>query len=231
VDTGGTFTDCLARDPDGRLHRAKVLSTSALRAIIAEPLGPTRLRIHCAAWGENLPRDLVRGFRFRLLTTSGPFDAPHGADEPTVARFDPVGAILELDAPLSAPASPGAALEVRSPEEAPVLAARLVTRTPPNAPLPPLDLRLATTRGTNALLTRTGAPPASSSRGALPICSKSARSSDPICLPWTSSSRPRFMIRRPWSKLSSGSMRPARFSSRSTLLPLKRRPGNWSRAA
>ncbi len=28
VDTGGTFTDCLARDPNGRLHRAKVLSSS-----------------------------------------------------------------------------------------------------------------------------------------------------------------------------------------------------------
>ena len=31
IDTGGTFTDCLALDPRGRLHRAKVLSSSALR--------------------------------------------------------------------------------------------------------------------------------------------------------------------------------------------------------
>jgi len=29
VDTGGTFTDCLALDPEGRLHRAKVLSSAA----------------------------------------------------------------------------------------------------------------------------------------------------------------------------------------------------------
>ncbi len=31
VDTGGTFTDCLAIAPDGAVHRAKVLSSSALR--------------------------------------------------------------------------------------------------------------------------------------------------------------------------------------------------------
>ena len=28
VDTGGTFTDCVARDPAGNWHRAKVLSTA-----------------------------------------------------------------------------------------------------------------------------------------------------------------------------------------------------------
>ena len=39
-----------------------------------------------------------------------------------------------------------------------MLAARLVTATPPGRPLPPLAMRLATTRGTNALLERKGAP-------------------------------------------------------------------------
>ncbi len=51
----------------------------------------------------------------------------------------------------------GATFELRSPEEAPVLAARLVTGTALDAPLPPIALRLATTRGTNALLERKGA--------------------------------------------------------------------------
>ena len=36
VDTGGTFTDCLAIDPQGRLHRAKVLSSSTLRGRITD---------------------------------------------------------------------------------------------------------------------------------------------------------------------------------------------------
>ena len=54
-------------------------------------------------------------------------------------------------------AEAGLACELRSPEEAPVLAARLVTGTPPGSPLPEIAVRLATTRGTNALLERKGA--------------------------------------------------------------------------
>jgi 5-oxoprolinase (ATP-hydrolysing) len=36
IDTGGTFTDCLALDLAGALRRAKVLSSSALRAVVTE---------------------------------------------------------------------------------------------------------------------------------------------------------------------------------------------------
>ena len=39
IDTGGTFTDCLAVDPRGELHRAKVLSTSAVRGRLAGAAG------------------------------------------------------------------------------------------------------------------------------------------------------------------------------------------------
>jgi len=51
----------------------------------------------------------------------------------------------------------GQRFEIRSPEEAPVLAARLVTGTAHGQALPAMALRLATTRGTNALLERRGA--------------------------------------------------------------------------
>ena len=43
IDTGGTFTDCLAKDPHGNMHRAKVLSTSALRGMVAEQIEPNQL--------------------------------------------------------------------------------------------------------------------------------------------------------------------------------------------
>ena len=36
MDTGGTFTDCLGRGPDGIWRRAKVLSTGAVRATVAD---------------------------------------------------------------------------------------------------------------------------------------------------------------------------------------------------
>ncbi len=146
VDTGGTFTDCVAVDPDGRLHHAKVLSSSALRGTVVARLDATRLRVR-VAW--KAPPNLVRGFRFRALTP--------GAAEAEVAGFDPGKGILELRGAISPGPAPGVAFELVSPEEAPLLAARLVTGTPAGAPLPPLALRLATTRGTNALLERQGA--------------------------------------------------------------------------
>lgn len=90
VDTGGTFTDCLALSPDGQWRRAKVLSS-----------------------GVVLERQ------------------PNGTLQRRETGLQP-----------------------------PLVAAHLVTETPFGEPLPPLVLRLATTRGTNALLTRTGTPPA-----------------------------------------------------------------------
>src|SRR5262249_22488232 len=45
-------------------------------------------------------------------------------------------------------------------EPAPILAARLITQTSLATPLPPIAMRLATTRGTNALLERRAGPAA-----------------------------------------------------------------------
>ena len=36
VDTGGTFTDCIALDPSGNRIRLKVLSSGALRGVLLE---------------------------------------------------------------------------------------------------------------------------------------------------------------------------------------------------
>ena len=145
IDTGGTFTDCLAVDPGGRLHRAKVLSTSAVRGRIAERAGPAAVRL-ATAW--RLPPGFFQGYTFTLLDS--------GASA-TVAGFDPDGAVLHLDRVFPGDGLAGATFELRSPEEAPVLAARLATGTLLDAALPEIALRLATTRGTNALLERKGA--------------------------------------------------------------------------
>jgi 5-oxoprolinase (ATP-hydrolysing) len=146
ADTGGTFTDCLALDPEGNLHRAKVLSTSAVRGRIAGAADANAVRL-ATVW--NLPPGFFRGFTFRLLEKGG---------EPRIVE-DSGPESLRLDGPVPEDLA-GAAFELRSPEEAPVLAARLVTRTPLSQELPEIALRLATTRGTNALLERKGAPTA-----------------------------------------------------------------------
>lgn len=119
-----------------------MLSTSALRGRVAERLGPATLRIE-AGW--SVPDRFLTGFAFRLL----------GGDERKVILQ--TGTLLELDGPVE---EEGTAFELRSPEEAPILAARLVTGTPLGDPLPEIAMRLATTRGTNALLERKGAPTA-----------------------------------------------------------------------
>ncbi len=163
IDTGGTFTDCLAVDPAGRCRRAKVLSSSALRGTIIERLDATRVRVR-QKW--DAPDDLVAGFAFRLLDASSDERAPApsglrpGGAELRVARFEAEASVLALDGALPPHARPGAPFEVGCDEEAPLLAARLATGTPAGRPLPAIAMRLGTTRGTNALLERRGVPTA-----------------------------------------------------------------------
>lgn len=158
IDTGGTFTDCLAQHRSGQKKRIKVLSSSALRGSIAERMaseraGECRLRIDTAWRG---PDDLVRGFRFRFL---GGHDSDRPGQEIHVVDYRAEEALVTLDAQPADEIEIGAPFELLSPEPAPLLAARLVTGTSSSAQLPELTMRLATTRGTNALLTRTGTPP------------------------------------------------------------------------
>jgi 5-oxoprolinase (ATP-hydrolysing) len=145
VDTGGTFTDAVGIDPEGRLHRAKILSTGALRGHIESRDGPRRFIV---GGFPNPPERFFEGFEFRLL------EIVHPARQ--VVRHDAARSLIEISGPLEAPAHPGTAFELLSTEEAPVLAARLLTRTPSGRPLPIEEMRLATTLGTNALLERRG---------------------------------------------------------------------------
>jgi 5-oxoprolinase (ATP-hydrolysing) len=146
VDTGGTFTDCLARDPAGELRRVKVLSSASLRATVTARLDDGRLAV---AGLDELPAGALSGWSLATLD---------GAVRAAARRWD--GREVELAGAAPAALQPDMVCELLSPEEAPVLACRLVTGTAPDAALPPLRLRLATTLGTNALLERRGAPTA-----------------------------------------------------------------------
>ena len=142
VDTGGTFTDCWALAPgESEPQLIKVLSSGKLRLAIVEQIDATTFRLEIPEnW--NAPDDFFVGFSIDESTT--------------VTSWNATTKILRASAPLrdQSPSS----LELTSNEEAPVLGARLLTGTPLNNPFPPLDFRLATTRGTNALLERKGAP-------------------------------------------------------------------------
>ena len=64
IDTGGTFTDCIATDPAGVVHRAKVLSHSALRGRIGRRIDDRRLVI-AADW--TALSELICGLQFHVL--------------------------------------------------------------------------------------------------------------------------------------------------------------------
>jgi len=149
IDTGGTFTDCLALDPGGELHRAKVLSSSALRARVAEVVGARSLRL---AGLPKLPEGFLVGSSWHLLGS-------HGWATAVIAHRAAVGRI-ELEDDLPEGLGEGARCELRTVSPAPVLAAHVVSGTPLAHPLPRMAMRLATTCATDALFERRGAPTA-----------------------------------------------------------------------
>ena len=144
VDTGGTFTDCIAYFPDGREARRKVLSHGAIRGVVKASDGKGTL-VLMGNWG--LERDILRGYR---LTVPGREEV-----QAVVKAFDPAAARLVVAGEGSLPRE-GEMVELSAGEEAPVLGARLITGTALGEPLPPLAMRLGTTRGTNALLEKKG---------------------------------------------------------------------------
>ena len=149
IDVGGTFTDCLLRLPGQPTARHKVLSSGKVQGQVSPGsdhsaiIDPTRYRDAVNVW---------RGYRFQLLDDSGQIIA-----QATVQSFDPLTSRLELESPLPFAPSPGSVYLLDGGEEAPLLGMRYLLGISRHEPLPAADVRLGTTRGTNALLTRTGA--------------------------------------------------------------------------
>ncbi len=143
IDTGGTFTDCLAIDPQGVKTRMKVLSSSRLRGRIIGKVAPGIYEFD-ASWRHE--ERVLEGYSCRI---------GHWERTGIVVALDYSRMWLTVDADL--PADSGLYFELFAGEEAPILAARLLTKTALKESLPPIEMRLGTTRGTNALLERKGA--------------------------------------------------------------------------
>jgi 5-oxoprolinase (ATP-hydrolysing) len=147
IDVGGTFTDCVAVSPRGEVHTAKVLSTAVVKgragsgSTASEILDPAR-RVE--------PEDFYRGFELEILDREGRRLAATGVAASDGRR----GAIVPAK-PLSTLAL-AASYELRSPEEAPLLAVRRVLGLRLDEAVGDVEIRLGTTRGTNALLERKG---------------------------------------------------------------------------
>ncbi len=145
---GGTFTDCIAQSTDGfqeSLRRHKLLSSAITPGIIESAEGHY--------FYDPRRKDDVDGFWNGMIF--------HIADQQYKLDFrtqvvDTKNGTLQLQHPLPADCI-GLRYEIRTDLEAPVIGIHHLLSIPLSQPLPPVRLRLGTTRATNALLTRSGA--------------------------------------------------------------------------
>lgn len=149
IDVGGTFTDCIGRRPDGTLVRHKLLSSGVTPGTAAA--GSDARRILDPARRCDPPH-FWEGFQLRLLDA-----ASHVIAAAPVAHFQSADDGLHLATPLDLAPQPGQRYELYCTLEAPVIGIRWLLGCPLHQPLPSCSVRLGTTRGTNALLTRNGA--------------------------------------------------------------------------
>lgn len=148
IDVGGTFTDCIAKAPDGSTHRHKLLSSGVTKGRVGTASSRDFV-IDPARCGD--PDGFWVGWQLSLLDESG-----HSVDTASVSVFDAASGRLGLSGLTQSP-SPQAAYELRCELPAPIVAIRYLLRLCLDQAVPPVSLRLGTTRGTNALLTRSGA--------------------------------------------------------------------------
>lgn len=158
IDVGGTFTDCQAVDPQGNSYEIKELSSGVIKSRLRDVLKiPNRWFVDPNA-GDNF----WVGAKFRVVASDGSTEF-----ESTVRRYDSEnGEIWLQDLPRDAAinrildiyeATSSVRYELDLEIPAPILAIRRLLRLGLSSPIPACRVHLGTTRGTNALLTRTGA--------------------------------------------------------------------------
>ena len=149
IDVGGTFTDCLARSPDGSLRRQKLLSSGLVPGSICSLASGG----FCDNADWQLPDEFWQG---ALLVVDPP--GGEGRFETRVNHFVAQQGQFELADRLPDWVLAGTPYHLLPGLEAPLLAIRQVLGVLPDDLIPDCSVRLGTTRGTNALVTRSGPP-------------------------------------------------------------------------
>jgi 5-oxoprolinase (ATP-hydrolysing) len=149
IDVGGTFTDCLAQSPDGQMHQTKVLSSGVFKG----QLHLSDLTDVARANNSKEPTGMWNGAELKLLNVEG--DSIFTANV-----LSSNAGLFKLDRSIPAEISKAnstIAYELNPRLHAPLVAMRVIAGVPISDPLPACTVHLGTTRGTNALLTRSGA--------------------------------------------------------------------------
>lgn len=145
IDVGGTFTDCIGISPTGTLHQFKTLSSGLCKGRV-KLTSPRTIQDDLRAAD---PEGFWSGVRCRLLADDG---CPLSTLQ--VERYDATTGSLHLESDIPETAR---RYELLPDWPAPVLGIRWLLGLPADADCPAVRVRFGTTRGTNALLTRTGA--------------------------------------------------------------------------
>src|SRR6187402_1569536 len=88
IDVGGTFTDCLARTPDGSLRRHKLLSSGVTKGRVGSG-SSSRLIVDTARYDD--PDDFWTGWRLAIVNSAG-----DEIDHATVINYDSATGQLSL---------------------------------------------------------------------------------------------------------------------------------------
>ncbi|MCA9041653.1 MAG: hydantoinase/oxoprolinase family protein, partial [Planctomycetaceae bacterium] len=149
IDVGGTFTDVLMRTSQGDIQTFKTLSSGMTRGAIQQQIAVDRF---VDPLRQQNPEGFWNGYKIRLFDTDGQLIGTS-----SIIGYDHLSGELQLADPLLEKALPGFTYELSSGEESPVLSIRYLLGLKLEDPIPPVVVKLGTTRGTNALLTRSGA--------------------------------------------------------------------------
>ena len=147
IDTGGTFTDCIAITPDGNRICQKVLSSGKLRAVLKKWANSSEFTID-HSW--DLQKDIFKNYKITF--------PEYPKIQATIKSFNPKNNSISLKSPLPSLFDKNElVVELSAREEAPVLGIRMITQTALKENFPRMNVRLGSTKGTNALLEGKGA--------------------------------------------------------------------------
>jgi len=152
IDVGGTFTDTLAASPEGLRLQSKVLSSGLTKGRIVRIESANEIVSDSFADAQE---GFWNGVTLRLVDADGQAISSH-----KVESFSLLGDLQKLAVSPSIEARDAElarGLVLDASVHAPVVAIRRLIGVPFTQRLPDCDVQLGTTRGTNALLTRTGA--------------------------------------------------------------------------
>jgi 5-oxoprolinase (ATP-hydrolysing) len=148
VDVGGTFADAVAVHDDGTVRRVKLLTDGRIRAACARVRAPGDLAAGSRTAGSTHALGSLPPWAAAALVGTHVRDSHGTESRVTGAGASADGCWITCDPGLADPPW----VELAADLEAPAFAAHLLTETALGGELPLRELRVGTTRGTNALL-------------------------------------------------------------------------------